>query len=215
MQNDQIIEKTADYVRKTMKNGDVGHDWFHVERVWKMARKIGQEENASMIVVELAALLHDIADWKFHDEGVGEKLAVEWLEGLGINKTIVDDVIHIIENISFKGSAEKEKMKTLEGRVVQDSDRLDALGAFGVARAFTFAGHKNIPIFAPGVKPRENMTFKQYKETEGSAINHFYEKLLLLKDRMNTKTGKRLAEGRHKFMEIYLEQFFKEAEGER
>src|SRR3989338_1683464 len=193
-----------------MDHGEPGHDWHHIERVWKMARRIGKEENADMFIVEMAALLHDIADWKFHGAGANESKAREWLLSMNASSADIEKIIHIIEHISFKGSGEKEKMQSLEGKVVQDADRLDAMGAIGIARAFTFAGHKNIPIFVPGVEVRKNITFDMYKETEKSAINHFYEKLLLIKDRMNTPTGKRLAENMHKFMEKYLEQFFKE-----
>ena len=214
MENGQVIEKTKDYVRRSCK-GDVGHDWFHVERVWTMARKIAEEEKADVFIVEMAALLHDVDDFKFNDSDGTAVKSKAWLKSLDIDNTIIDKIIHIVENVSFKGSAEKEKIQTLEGKVVQDADRLDALGAIGVARAFTFAGHTNMCIYDPSIKVRGNMKFSEYRTHERSAVNHFYEKLLLLKDRMNTKTGKRLAEGRHKFMEQYLEQFFKEAEGER
>src|SRR3989338_2332139 len=185
MDANAIIEKTKEYVKKSMEYGDVGHDWFHIERVWKMAKMIAQKENGNMLVVELGALLHDI--------------------------------IRIIKNVSFKGVAEAEKMNTLEGKIVQDADRLDAMGAIGIARACTYVGFKNIPIHDPTVNIRKNMDFSEYKNTAivGTAINHFYEKLLFLKDRMNTETGKKLAEQRHEFMELYLDQFFKEANGER
>ena len=215
MDKEQLIEKTVEYVKRSMEGGDVGHDWFHVERVWKMAKRICLEEKADMFIVEMAALLHDIADWKFHEEGKAETTAMMWMKTIGVRKEDIKNVVHIIENISFKGSGEKERMSTLEGKIVQDADRLDAMGAIGIARAFTFAGYKNIPIFVPGVDVRENLTFERYKETEKSAVNHFYEKLLLLKDRMNTKTGKEIAEQRHKHMEEYLEEFFKEMGGER
>ena len=213
MDNGHIIEKTRDCVKHSCK-GDVGHDWFHIERVWTMAKKIAEEEKADMFIVEMAALLHDLDDFKFNDGDGAAVKSKAWLESLGVDGVIIDKIIHIVENVSFKGSAEKEKIQTLEGKVVQDADRLDALGAIGVARAFTFAGHANMCIYDPAVKVRENMKFSEYKNHESSAVNHFYEKLLLLKERMNTKTGKRLAEGRHKFMEQYLEQFFKEARRE-
>lgn len=200
MKKQEIIEKTAEYVRSSMVNGEPGHDWYHIERVWKTAKEIAKAERADMFIIEMAALLHDIADWKFHGIGAGEAKARRWLESLGIDKEDTD-------------SAEKETIQTLEGKIVQDADRLDAIGAIGVARAFTFAGNKNIPIYVLGVKPRENMTFEDYQKTEKSSVNHFYEKLLLLKDRMNTKTGKKIAESRHKFLQQYLEQFFKEMEG--
>ena len=151
----------------------------------------------------------------WHADGVSATKTKAWLEFVGLDKNTAEKILHIVENISFKGSAEENKIQSLEGKVVQDADRLDAIGAFGIARAFTYAGYKNIPIFNPSVEIRHNMNFEQYKKTEGSAVNHFHEKLLLLKDKMNTATGKALAEGRHKFMETYLEQFFKEAQGER
>lgn len=217
MNHEQIIEKTMEYVKENMEYGDVGHDWFHIERVWKMAKMIAKEENGNMFIVELGALLHDIADWKFHGTGAGEVKAKTWLASLGVGEKIIDDVIHIIENVSFKGVAESEKMQTLEGKIVQDADRLDAIGAIGVARACTYVGFKRIPIHDPAVNIRKDMDFNEYKNTAivGTAINHFYEKLLFLKARMNTETGKKLAEGRHRFMELYLEQFFKEISGER
>ena len=208
------IERTEEYVKQNMKEyKDATHDWFHIERVWKTAKKIAQEEGADMFIVEMAALLHDIDDFKFNENGTTLK-SKSWLESLGLDSDTIDKIVHIVENISFKGSAEENKIQTLEGKVVQDADRLDAIGAFGVACAFTYAGYKNIPIFNPAVEIRNNMSFDEYKKNEGSAINHFHEKLLLLKDRMNTKTGKFLAEDRHNFMETYLKQFFKEANGE-
>ena len=208
------IERTEEYVKQNMKEyKDATHDWFHIERVWKTAKKIAQEEGADMFIVEMAALLHDIDDFKFNENGTTLK-SKSWLESLGLDSDTIDKIVHIVENISFKGSAEENKIQTLEGKVVQDADRLDAIGAFGVARAFTYAGYKNIPIFNPAVEIRNNMSFDEYKKNEGSAINHFHEKLLLLKDRMNTKAGKFLAEDRHNFMETYLKQFFKEANGE-
>ena len=208
------IERTEEYVKQNMKEyKDATHDWFHIERVWKTAKKIAQEEGADMFIVEMAALLHDIDDFKFNENGTTLK-SKSWLESLGLDSDTIDKIVHIVENISFKGSAEENKIQTLEGKVVQDADRLDAIGAFGVARAFTYAGYKNIPIFNPAVEIRNNMSFDEYRKNEGSAINHFHEKLLLLKDRMNTKTGKFLAEDRHNFMETYLKQFFKEANGE-
>ena len=208
------IERTKEYVRQHMEEyKDATHDWFHIERVWNMAKLIAKAEGADLFVVEMAALLHDIDDFKFNSHETAVKSAA-WLQSLGVDSGTAEKIIHIVENISFKGSAEQNKIQTLEGKVVQDADRLDAIGAFGIARAFTYAGYKNIPIFNPSVEARENMSFEQYKRTEGSAINHFHEKLLLLKDRMNTKTGRLMAEERHNFMESYLRQFFKEAKGE-
>ncbi len=215
MKNEEAIERTKIFVRHNMEDyKDAAHDWFHIERVWRMAKRIAQEERADMFIIEMAALLHDIGDFKFNN-GSGAKKSRLWLESLGLDASTIDNITHIIENISFRGAAEKEKMKPLEGKIVQDADRLDAIGAFGIARAFAYAGHGNIPIFNSAIGVRHNMNFEQYRKLEKSAVNHFHEKLLLLRDRMNTKTGKSIAEGRHIFMETYLEQFFKEAEGER
>lgn len=214
MHKEEAIEKTIEYVKRIMDEyKDAAHDWFHIERVWKMAKIIAKEEGADTFIVEMAALLHDIDDFKFNR---GEKAVKSnmWLESLNLDKSVINKIIHIIENVSFKGAGEKEKIQTLEGKVVQDADRLDAIGALGIARAFSYAGYKNIPIFNPAVEVRHDMNFGQYKKPEESAVNHFYEKLLLLKDRMNTKTGKFLAENRHTFMKMYLHQFFKEAKCE-
>ena len=216
MDKQQIIERTKDYVKESLKGVEPGHDWFHIERVWKMAKEIAKDENCDIFLVEMGALLHDIDDFKFNDNDGTPVKTMTWLESLGLNNFDIERIAHIVENVSFKGSAEQEKMKTLEGMIVQDADRLDALGAIGVSRAFTFAGAKKMTIYDPSIKPREEMKFLEYKKTDNRpAINHFYEKLFLLKDRMNTKTGKKLAEQRHKFMQTYLEQFFKEWNGER
>lgn len=213
MNKKQMIEKTKDYVKNNMNNEEPGHDWWHVYRVWKMAKRIGREEKADTFVVEMAALLHDIADWKFHGVGAGAKKTRMWLESLGVEKNDADHIVEIIESIDFKGSAETQKMRTIEGKVVYDADKLDAIGAIGVARCFTFTGYKKRAIFNPKIKPKRKMKFREYKKSESPAINHFYEKLLLLKERMYTRTGKKLAEGRNKFMQQYLEQFFKEWNG--
>lgn len=215
MNQNTIIQKTADYVRKTLEGDGTGHDWWHVYRVWKTAVHIGKEERANLFVVELAVLLHDIADWKLHggDDTVGPKRAREWLEQLGVEKSIIAQVADIVKHVSFKGAGVKSQMKTKEGMVVQDADRLDAIGAIGIARVFAYGGSKGREIHNPAIKPEQHDTFEQYKNSTSSTINHFYEKLLLLKDRMNTQTAKRMAEERHKFMEQYLKRFFKEWEG--
>jgi len=207
-----IIEKTSDYVRKKLGGEVTGHDWWHVYRVWKTAKYIARREKADLFVVQLAALLHDIADWKFHSgsETIGQRLAQEWLEKLHVDKAIISHVCEIIKEMSFKGAGVKSKMRTLEGMAVQDADRLDAIGAIGIARTFAYGGHKGREIYNPNIKPQRHTTFEQYKNSKGPTINHFYEKLLLLKGRMNTKTAKRIAEKRHKFMEQFLERFFRE-----
>lgn len=207
----EIIQKTATYVKKTMpKEGS--HDWWHVYRVWKTATSIAKKEGADLFVVQLAALLHDIADWKFHggDEAIGPALAKQWLEKLHVDKDIISHVCRIIKDMPFKGAAVESRMKTLEGAVVQDADRLDAMGAIGIARTFAYSGYKGREIYNPSIKPKAHKTFAQYKDSKAPTINHFYEKLLLLKDRMNTKTAKRIAEKRHKFMEQFLKNFFEE-----
>jgi len=213
MNKKAIIEKTKNYVKRSMRNEEPGHDWWHTYRVLKMAKRIAREEKADMFIVELVALLHDIADWKFHGISAGPKKIREWLGSLGVDKENIDHVIEIVQESYFKGSGVPDKMRTIEGKVVQDADRLDAVGAIGIARVFTYAGYKKNLIFIPEIKPRKNMKFSEYKKGDVTAINHFYEKLLLLKDRMNTKTGKKLAERRHRFMERYLKQFFKEWNG--
>lgn len=206
----KIIEKVADEVKQKFEGEGSGHDWWHIVRVWNMAKHIGISEGADMFVVELAALLHDIADWKFHDgdDTVGPKMARQVLEKHSVPTEIIDHVCEIIVSMSFKGAGVKTEMKTLEGKVVQDSDRLDAIGAIGVARTFVYGGHKNRPMYNPNKKPSMHQSKGEYFKSESPVINHFYEKLLLLKDRMNAKTAKELAEGHHRFMEEYLNRFF-------
>lgn len=210
-----IIAATAEYVKAKLSGEGSGHDWFHVERVWKNAVRIGAVENADMFVVELAALLHDIADWKFAggDESAGPRAAREWLESVHVDEQTIAHVCEIIRDISFKGAGVTTSMKTKEGMIVQDADRLDALGAIGIARAFAYGGHKGSELYNPHAKPELHASFDEYKRSRGNTINHFYEKLLLLRDRMNTLTARRIAEERHAFMETFLQQFFKEWEG--
>jgi len=216
MNKDQIIEKTRVFVKNRLLGEGSGHDWWHVYRVWKSAVHIGEMEKADMFVVQLAALLHDIADWKFHngDETVGPKVAGEWLEKLQVDEDIISHVCGIIKNVSFKGEGVKSAPKTQEGKVVQDADRLDAMGAIGITRAFAYGGHKGREIHNPEIKPEKFENFEQYKNSTGPTINHFYEKLLLLKELMNTGTARRIAEGRHRYMEDFLDRFLMEWEGE-
>lgn len=213
----QIIEKTISFVKETLKDAESGHDWYHINRVWKNGILIAEGEiqngeKVNLLVVQLAALLHDIADHKFHggDEKIGGKVAGNFLTENGMDEVTVKAVSNIIDRISFKGSTEGNGMDTLEGKIVQDSDRLDALGAIGVARAFSYGGFRNRKMYDPEEKPNLNMDWEAYKKNEGTTINHFYEKLLLIKDRMNTQTGKKLATVRHDFMLIYLERFYGE-----
>ena len=216
MENQKIIDKTVEFVKETLKNAEWGHDRRHIYRVWKTAKHIAQTENVNMLIVELWALLHDIADAKFYDgdDTVGPKKAKEFLESLEIEQSIIDHVEKIVKNVSFKGGNHEQEFKSAELDVVQDADRLDALGAIGIARTFSYWWSKNREIYNPENKPKLNMTKEEYYKNEGSSLNHFYEKLLLLKDRMNTKTGKEMAEKRHIYMENYLEEFYKEREGE-
>ncbi len=209
------IERTVTYVKKELTHAEGGHDWWHIQRVWQLARHIGAKEQVDMLVVELGALLHDIADSKFHngDESVGPEKARAFLNSIDTPAPVVGHVVNIIRHISFKGGNHLQEFKSPELAVVQDADRLDALGAIGIARTFNYGGFKNRPMYDPTVSPNLQMTKEQYKQSLGPTINHFYEKLLLLKDRMNTATGKAMAEERHQFMEQFLKQFYAEWEG--
>ena len=188
----QLIDRTADYVRTTLSGEGSGHDWWHVFRVWRMARRIGMAEAADELVVQLAALLHDIADWKSHDgdSTVGPQVAGDWLTSLDLDPGVTGHVCRIIADISFKGAGVEQPPLSLEGQVVQDADRLDAMGALGIARAFAYGGSKGRLIHDPAIEPVEHHTAEAYLKSGGTTVNHFYEKLLLLKDRMNTATGK-------------------------
>jgi uncharacterized protein len=215
--DDRLIEKTADFIRQKLSGEGSGHDWWHIYRVWQTARHIAAEEpEADKAIVELGALLHDIADWKFHDgnDEAGPKAAREWLESLDAKEEDILQVEGIIRKVSFKGAGVKPQNLNLETKIVQDADRLDAIGAIGVARAFAYGGHKNREMYNPEAKPEIHQTAEQYKANESSTINHFYEKLLLLKDRMQTKTGQQVAERRHKYMEGFLKEFYAEWNGE-
>jgi len=213
---DTSISQTIDFVKETLTGAEGGHDWFHTQRVFNNAKLIAQDENVDLLVVSLGALLHDIADSKFHDgdETVGPKIAREFLQRIKVQKEVVAHVVLIIENISFKGGNESQKFKSPELDVIQDADRLDAIGAVGIARCFNYGGFKNRTLYDPDIKPNLTMDKEEYRKSTAPTINHFYEKLLLLKDRMNTKTAKKLAEQRHHYMEGFLEQFYKEWEGE-
>lgn len=212
----EILQQTTDHVCQLLSGEGSGHDWFHIERVCRTAVAIGREEGADLFVVELAALLHDVADWKFAggDHEAGPRAARDWLVRLGSAPEVIEHVCEIIAGLSFKGAGVATPMRTTEGQVVQDADRLDALGAIGIARAFAYGGHKGRPLYDPASAPQPHASFDAYKKGTGPTINHFYEKLLLLKDRMNTATGRRLAAERHAFMEQYLRQFFSEWEGQ-
>jgi len=239
MTKEQIILETAEHIKARLTGEGSGHDWWHVYRVWKNAIYIGKREHANMLVVELAALLHDIADWKFNNgnEDVGPQLAREWLEKMStsemaleegndkevkeddakevITDEVISQVCSIIRNISFKGAGVANKIDTLEGMVVQDADRLDAMGAIGISRAFAYGGSVGREIYNPDIAPEKHNTFEQYKSGKGPSLNHFYEKLLLLKDLMNTPTARKIAQKRHKVMVNFLDNFFKEWDGRK
>jgi uncharacterized protein len=206
-----VLRKTAEFVKKRLEKDSTGHDWWHTYRVWRMSIRIAKsEKDVDLFVVELAALLHDVADWKFHsgDESIGPKTAKKWLESLDIEKNVIIRVCEIISLMTFKVDDVKNKINTIEGMIVQDADRLDALGAVGIARTFAFGGSVGRDIYNPAKKAKMHMSFEEY--IKSSSINHFYEKLLLLKDKMNTKPAKAIAIKRHKFMQQYLKEFFKE-----
>jgi uncharacterized protein len=216
MTNTQIIEETIAFVKETLHGAEGGHDWFHIQRVFKNTLLIAKDEKVDVLVVSLGALLHDIADAKFNggDETVGPRMAHEFLSSVEVDKKVLDHVVKIIGNISFKSSLDKKKrFASKELQVVQDADRLDAIGAIGIARAFNYGGFKNRELYNPEIAPNLQMTKEEYKKSKAPTINHFYEKLLLLKDKMNTESGKKLAEERHQFMLGYLEQFYKEWNG--
>lgn len=209
------IDQTAAFVRKQLADAEAGHDWWHILRVWNQVKLLLQYEKGDRLVCELAALLHDIADSKFHngDETIGPRIAGEFLDSIGIDAPVVVHVQHIIRNISYKASLEVVLFQSKELEIVQDADRLDAMGAIGIARAFHYGGYKNRELYHPGIPPQPNQDKAAYKNSTAPTINHFYEKLLLLKDKMNTATAKRVAEERHQFMERYLAQFYREWEG--
>jgi len=211
-----IIQSTIDYVKTALKNSEGGHDWFHIERVWKNALLIAKEEECDLELVQLAALLHDIADSKFHggDEEIGPKTAANWLRSQNYPKERLSRITSIIRAISYKGGVNEHMDHSIEFQIVQDADRLDAIGAIGIARTFNYGGFMNRAIYDPGIAPNLNMTKEEYKKSTAPTINHFYEKLLLLKDLMNTGSGKRIAEKRHQYMESFLHQFYSEWNGQ-
>jgi len=215
--HDRILRLTEAHVREALEGDGSGHDWWHIERVRRLALRLGAGEGADLLVVELAALLHDLADWKFHggDETAAPRAAAAWLEGLGASADVVDHVREIVGGLSFRGAGVPTQMRTLEGRVVQDADRLDAIGAIGIARAFAFGGHRGRALHDPGVPSVPHDTFEAYKSKTGPTTNHFHEKLFLLRDRMNTEAAKQLAADRHRFMEDFLRCFLAEWEGDR
>jgi uncharacterized protein len=218
MNKQQLINKTKAHLKAELAGEWTGHDWWHVERVLNNAMAIAKKEKgADSFIVQFGALLHDIADFKFHggDDTIGGKVAAQWLIKIGADVDTISRVVHIVDNVSFKGLGEKSKMKSLEGKIVQDADRLDAIGALGIARAFAYGGYKERPIYDPGAANKVNKKFSAYKKGSDSSIHHFYEKLLHVKDLMNTKAGKKMAMQRHKFLELYLKEFYAEWEVKR
>lgn len=214
MNQNNVIQKTIDFVKESLKDAEAGHDWFHIERVFNNSQLIAKNEKVDLFVVKLGALLHDIADAKFHngDEKIGPQKASNFLNSLGLESEITEHIVQIIQNISFKNSLEKEKQSfsSKELEVIRDADRLDAIGAIGIARAFHYGGFKNRQLYNPEIPPNLNLSKEEYKKSQAPTLNHFYEKLLLLKDQLHTKTAKDIAQQRHNFMEQFLEQFYKE-----
>ena len=207
-----LIENTIFFVKEKLEGAEAGHDWFHIERVWKLSKKIAETEKCNTEIVELSALLHDIADPKFHngDETIALTVSREFLESQHAEEDTIEQVLFIIKNISFKNRGEAPENLPVELKIVQDADRIDAIGAIGIARTFNFGGFKNNLMYDPNIEPKLQMTKEEYKKSNGTTINHFYEKLLLLKDLMNTEKGKKIAEERHVFMLLFLDQFYKE-----
>lgn len=213
----QTIDLTVAFVQDRLKFAESGHDWWHIQRVWNNTKLILETEDADHLVCELTALLHDIADSKFHDgdETIGPRVAGEFLASIGVDQKIIEHVQNIILNMSFKASLGEVAFHSKELEIAQDADRLDAIGAIGIARAFSYGGYKNREMYDPNIKPKTNLSKEEYKNTTAPTINHFYEKLLLLKDKMNTPTAKAIAEQRHQYMEGFLQQFYAEWEGKR
>ena len=214
MDQNEIIQKTVEYVKQEFSDDSSGHDWWHIYRVWKNAITICEREKADLFIVQLAALLHDLDDWKFNElEDETPVRAKAWLDSVSVDPITAEAVCEIIKHISYKGAGVENKMDTLEGFIVQDADRLDAIGAIGIGRAFAYGGYKGRMMYDPESPHQMHASFEEYKNSKSATINHFYEKLLLLKDMMNTKTGKRIAEERHAVMVKFLDQFMAEWEG--
>lgn len=219
MDKKQLVALTTSFVKETLEGAEGGHDWFHIKRVHNNAKLIAEGEDVDLFIVELGALLHDIADAKFHngDESIGPQKAAAFLRSLKVEEEIIEHIEHIIRFVSFKTSLDQKgsnKFQSNELKVVQDADRLDAIGAIGIARAFNYGGFKNRSLYNPDIRPDLHQDKETYKNSKAPTINHFYEKLLLLKDKMNTETARRIAQKRHEFMQQYLQQFYNEWEGE-
>ncbi|MDF2866552.1 MAG: phosphohydrolase [Gammaproteobacteria bacterium] len=213
MNKERVIEKTIGYVKEVLAKDSTGHDWWHIYRVWKMACCLAEKEGADRFVVELTALLHDIADWKFSqgDDRLGPQKAAAWLASLQVDEQVIQQVSQTIQDMSFKGAGvQSPSLPTLEGRIVQDADRLDAIGAIGIARTFAYGGYKGRPLHDPNISATYHDSFAAYKNHQGTTLNHFHEKLLLLKDLMNTQTAKQIAQERHAAMETFVQRFLAE-----
>lgn len=212
MKYPEIIDQTVQFVRRTLQEAEGGHDWWHIHRVWNNAKLIAKTEQADLLIVELAALLHDIADSKFHNgnEEIGPLTAATFLKSIDIDDDVIEHITQIIRHMSFKAGFDEKIFYTTEMGIVQDADRLDALGAIGIARTFSYGGFKGREIYNPDIPPNLHMSKEEYKSSAAPSINHFYEKLLMLKDKMNTATGRQIAEQRHHFMLQYLQQFYTE-----
>ncbi len=217
MESLTIIEKTRNFVKAKLKDAEKGHDWFHIERVYKLALKLAKTEGGDMFVIQMAALLHDISDAKFNggDETAGKMQTIKFLKSLNLSNEKLQQIAGIVDKVSFKGGLNDEQDKSIELQIVQDADRLDAIGAIGIARTFHYGGYKNREIYNPARSPQKYQSVEEYHKSDSPTINHFYEKLLLLKDRMNTVAGRQLAQKRHAFMEQFLEEFYAEWEGSR
>lgn len=217
MNNSDLLEQTETMIKDKFLNEGSGHDWWHIWRVWQIAKRIAIEEKADSVIVELGALLHDLADWKENngDAKAGGRASREWLRSLGADQDLIEKVCTIVDNVSFKGAGVADKMESIEGKIVQDADRLDAMGAVGIGRTFVYGGSRGRAMYDPETAANIARDFEEYKSAGQTSINHFYEKLLLLKDRMHTKTGKKMALRRHAYMEKFLDEFFAEWKGER
>lgn len=211
MKKNLMIEKTKEFVKEKLYGEGSGHDWFHIERVYNLAKVIAEKENVDPFIVEMTALLHDIDDWKF-SKGTDTNTTVteNFLNSINVDKEEINKIISIIKTMSFKGGIVDSTQHSIEGMIVQDADRLDAIGAIGIARTFAYGGSKHRPIYNPSIKPIDFTSLEQVKNEENHTINHFYEKLLKLKNLMNTDTAKKIAEKRHKFMENFLDEFYSE-----
>jgi uncharacterized protein len=205
----EVLKQTGKYVRELFENEGTGHDWWHIHRVRNIALKIAETEGGNRFIIEMAALLHDVDDWKINGDEKSSKTE-SWLKNIKIPQSETERILEIIDQVSFKGAGVKNSASTIEAKIVQDADRLDAIGAIGIARTFAYGGSKGRPIYIPEIKPENHVSFESYKKTNAPTINHFYEKLLLLKNRLNTETAIEIAKNRHTFMETFLEQFFKE-----